>query len=90
VTRKHHHIISEGYQRLFATSGGIRLIDKDTMTAKVIGTKSAFARKHFSSYLRDGEWCDELQDDWGANGTLPFRTFDVSLAVHEMTRHAML
>src|SRR4051794_30457949 len=62
--RKHHHIVSEGYQRLFATTEGIRLVDKDTSTARVVGTKGAFARKHFSSYLRDGSWSDELEDEW--------------------------
>lgn len=64
VTRNHHHVVSEGYQRLFATADGIRLIDKETMRAKVVGTKSAFARKNFSSYLRDGAWSDELEDEW--------------------------
>jgi hypothetical protein len=73
VTRNHHHIVSEGYQRLFATADGIRLIDKETMRAKVVGTKSAFARKNFSSYLKDGAWSDELEDEWATreNWALP-------------------
>ena len=73
VTRNHHHIVSEGYQRLFATADGIRLIDKETMRAKVAGTKSTFARKNFSSYLKDGAWSDELEDEWATreNWALP-------------------
>ncbi len=73
MTRNHHHIVSEGYQRLFATADGIRLIDKETMRAKVVGTKSAFARKNFSSYLKDGAWSDELEDEWATreNWALP-------------------
>jgi hypothetical protein len=64
VARKHHHVVSEGYQRMFATPAGIRLIDKKTGVAQVVGTKSAFARKHFSSYISNGEWSDELEDEW--------------------------
>lgn len=64
MSRKHHHVVSEGYQRLFSTPDGVRLIDKQSMTARVVGTKGAFARKHFSSYLRDGAWSDELEDQW--------------------------
>jgi len=64
MSRNHHHIVSEGYQRLFATSDGIRLIDKQTKVVKTVGTKGAFARKNFSSYLKDGSWSDELEDEW--------------------------
>lgn len=66
MARKHHHVVSEGYQRFFANPAGIRLLDKQTRTARVVGTKSAFARKHFSSYIRDGVWSDELEDEWSS------------------------
>lgn len=66
MARKHHHLVSEGYQRFFADPTGIRLVDKQTRKARVVGTKSAFARKHFSSYIRDGVWSDELEDEWSS------------------------
>ena len=73
MTRKHHHVVSEGYQRLFARRDGILLIDKRLRVARIVGTKSAFARKHFSSYLKDGAWSDEVEDEWAAreNYALP-------------------
>ena len=62
-----------GFPATLATADGIRLIDKETMRAKVAGTKSAFARKNFSSYLKDGAWSDELEDEWATreNWALP-------------------
>jgi hypothetical protein len=90
--RKHHHIVSEGYQRLFATPDGIRLIDKDTMTARIVGTKGAFARKHFSSYLRNGSWSDELEDEWADRESyaLPYaRSLKAGRRRDAESRHAM-
>lgn len=64
--RKGHHVVSRGYQRLFAQGERLNLIDKETMTYLPVGTRDAFKRRHFSSYLRDGVWSDELEDEWCA------------------------
>lgn len=50
------------------------LIDKRTMSAKPVGLRDAFARKHFSSMLGpNGEWSDALEDTWRTleNANLP-------------------
>lgn len=62
--RKRHHIVSRGYQRLFADGERIHLIDKSTLKYKPAGTRDAFWRKHFNSYRQDGQWSDELEDEW--------------------------
>ena len=73
MARKHHHVVSEGYQRLFADGSSIVLVDKHTLIARRVGTKGAFAKKHFCSYIRDGTWSDEIEDEWSwrESATLP-------------------
>jgi len=74
VARKHHHQVSQGYQRLFTPTRQIRLLDKETNVAGLVGVYDAFVRKHFCSYLGpDGEWSDELEDEWARleNNALP-------------------
>src|SRR5690606_33455344 len=56
--------------RFFATPDGVGLIDKRSKTTRVVGTKAAFARKHFCSYLKDGAWSAELEDEWARLETL--------------------
>ena len=91
MTRKHHHVVSEGYQRLFASPSGIRLLDKQARTARVVGTKSAFARKRFSSYVKNGRWSDELEDEWSTreNFALPHIRRLISGARDESARDAV-
>jgi hypothetical protein len=72
--RKHHHQVSQGYQRLFAVDERVLLLDKSTKTAHSAGIHDTFARKHFCSELGpDGRWSDELEDKWQAleNDALP-------------------
>jgi hypothetical protein len=72
--RKHHHQVSQGYQRLFAVDERVLLLDKSTKTACLAGIHDSFARKHFCSALGpDGRWSDELEDKWQAleNDALP-------------------
>lgn len=68
--RKGHHVVSRGYQRLFAHGERLNLIDKASKTYRPVGTRDAFKRHHFSSYLRDGAWSDELEDEWCARENL--------------------
>jgi hypothetical protein len=66
--RKRHHIVSRGYQRLFADGERILLCDKvPPSTGRRIrpaGTADAFVRKHFSSFVSEGEHVDVLEDIW--------------------------
>jgi hypothetical protein len=50
---------------LFTSTRQIVLVDKRTNTARLNGVRDSFARKHFCSYLApDGQWSDELEDEW--------------------------
>jgi hypothetical protein len=74
VGRKHHHQVSQGFQRLFALDKRILLLDKNNNRARLAGVHDCFARKHFCSYLgADGRWSDELEDEWATreNAALP-------------------
>jgi hypothetical protein len=52
-TRRRQHVISAGYQRLFAPDGRITYIDKLTSTGTLVGVKDAFVEKDFNSWNRD-------------------------------------
>jgi hypothetical protein len=64
MTRKHHHVVSRGYQRLFASGEQLLYIDWVAKTFKLIGTRDAFAEKHFNSWKTVTGWNDDLEDEW--------------------------
>lgn len=57
-------MISRGYQRLFAEGERIALCSRTTFETKIIGTRDAFVRKHFSSHEISGDIIDPLEDEW--------------------------
>ena len=73
MARKHHHVISKGYQRFFADGERIRLVDKVAGRDRVVSVTDAFARKHFNAVRTDAGRVDELEDEWQRveNASLP-------------------
>lgn len=66
MSRKHHHVVSAGYQRFFAEGERIMLITKATRTALPVGVRDNFLRKHFNSTKTpDGQRSDTFEDEWG-------------------------
>ena len=64
MPRKHHHIVSRGYQRCFAEGEQLLYIDRAAKTFKLIGTHDAFAERHFNSWKTATGWNDDLEDEW--------------------------
>jgi hypothetical protein len=69
--RKHHHIVSQGYQRFFAEGRRVQLCDKAAVPGRrrvrPAGTRDVFAERDFSSHrLDDGGLVDPLEDEWQA------------------------
>lgn len=62
--RQRHHVISRGYQRLFAYGERVAICSRTTFETKLVGTRDAFVRKHFSSYEALGDRVDALEDEW--------------------------
>lgn len=61
---RRHHLVSRGYQRLFACGERILLCDKSTFVARCVGTRDAFVEKGFNAYLSDDGWNEDLEDEW--------------------------
>lgn len=61
---RRHHVVSQGYQRLFADGKRIRLVWKDSGQSKLVGTRDAFVERGFHAVHADGESSDALEDEW--------------------------
>jgi len=69
-----HHVVSRGYQRLFADGEQIRRVEKTTRRAIIVGTRDAFVERHFNSWEdNEGNRDDELEHQWSVreNECLP-------------------
>lgn len=68
--RRHHHVVSRGYQRLFARGELVQLLEKvPPFGVRVLcteaGTRDVFAERDFSSHWdADGQLVDPLEDEW--------------------------
>jgi hypothetical protein len=63
--RKHHHVVSRGYQRFFAEGELLTLLDKKTGTVSTpVGTHDAFAKRNFNTRWIGGKADDELESEW--------------------------
>lgn len=63
-------MISRGYQRLFADGERIAICSRTTFETKIVGTRDAFVRKHFSSQEVSGDMMDALEDEWSRRESL--------------------
>jgi len=59
-----HHVVSRGYQRLFADGEHILLIHKQSKKAKPVGTRDAFHAPRFNSFRTPAGWDDSLEEEW--------------------------
>ena len=63
--RVKHHVVSAGYLRAFtADAKRAMFLDKQTLTAKLVGVRDMFTIEHLNSSRVDGEWDDELEREW--------------------------
>ena len=73
VKRRRHHLVSRGYQRLFACDDRVRLIFKKDYSTRIVGTADAFVEKGFNSTRTSEGELDELEEEWTRleNAALP-------------------
>ena len=68
-----HHVVSRGYQRFFAEGELLRLITKEPVRSKVVGTRDAFVERGFNSIRTPNGVYEELEREWARleNESLP-------------------
>jgi hypothetical protein len=59
-----HHLVSRGYLRFFAKGEQLLLIDLKAHTYRPVGTRDAFVKANFNSWLSDEGWNDEVERVW--------------------------
>ncbi len=83
----HHHIVSAGYQRLFAAGEQITYVDRSTHSGRPVSVRDAFKEKNFNSWDRGRltdpifglaqppqgpAWDSTLEEDWAELERLAF------------------